>query len=173
MAITIVVTILTKILSTVLKELVHKTVSVAPTIDVFQQHGIVMVMTIVATMPMNHQNTAKVKVVPASVTSSPVTTATVYQEFISVMVIMIVWIILMRIIDISVMIASVMKRMNLLVQLIKLGEEHSAYQRSGFVMAILIALMALMRIVLYINVHHLNLVVMINLLVETAAASTR
>lgn len=89
MVIMTVVIILMKTLYTVRKELVHKIVSDARTIVAFLQLGIAMVTMIVGTVPMNPQNTARVKVALVSGTCLLVTTAIAFHEFTSATVIMI------------------------------------------------------------------------------------
>lgn len=67
-----------------------------PIIDVYLQHGIVMVMMTVEMALMNHQNTVSQKEEHVLVICLHVTMETVYHEFTSVMGIMTVWTILMK-----------------------------------------------------------------------------
>lgn len=163
---TTVVTIPMRTPYTVPKEHVHKIALDVQTIAASLPLGTATGMMIVVTMLMNHQNTVRVKVEPVSVTSLPAIMETASPEFISVMEIMIALIILMKITDTNVTTANVMKRLNLLVLQIRLGDALSVFLRSGSVMGIQIVLMAQMKILLYTSVPLHNPVVMTNLLVE-------
>lgn len=88
----------------------------------------------------------------------------VYHEFISVMVIMIVWIIPMKMNnDINVTPDNVTQNVNSPVRQIKTGVEPNVYRNDGFVMVIQIVWMVPMRIQHYIIVHHPKHVMLINL----------
>lgn len=71
----------TKMQSTALIELAHKTHSDVPTIDAFPRLGTVMVMTIAVMVQMNRQNIANPKEEHASVIYSLATMETVYLVF--------------------------------------------------------------------------------------------
>lgn len=71
--------------------------------------------------------------------------------------------IVMKIIDINVMTESVILKRNSLVKRISNGVDLSVFQRNGFVMEILIALMVLMKIQHFTAAQHHNHVLMISL----------
>lgn len=80
-----------KMLSTVLRELVHKTASGAPITDASQPLGTAMEMMIVAMELTNHQSIASLREEHASGISSHATMAIAFPGFTSAMGTMIAW----------------------------------------------------------------------------------
>jgi hypothetical protein len=102
MEIMIVETIQMKIRYIVHKGHAHKIVLDALTIAAFQQLGIVMEMMTVEMEQMNHRNTARARDVPVLEICLHVIMETVFHEFTFVTEITTVWIIAMKIADMSV-----------------------------------------------------------------------
>lgn len=169
----IVVIIQMKIHSTVPNGHVRKTAFDAPTIAASPPLGTVMETMIVVMELMNHQNTVVLKAVRASEISLLATMVIVYPGYTFAMEIMIVWITVMKMTDISAMSASVMPKLNLRVKKTRPGDGHNAFRESGCAMEIPIVLMEQTKTLHYTTAPHLNLARKINLPARTADASTK
>jgi len=155
----IVVIILMKIRSFVLSEHVLPIASVVLIIVVFLRRGIAMgTMTAVALKQTNQKNIVRVRNARVLEISLHVTMEIVFLAYTSAMVTMIVWTTLTRMRDISVTLVNAIPTESSLVQPIRIGVAPNVFLNDGFVMEILIVLMALMKIQLCTHVHHLSLV---------------